>query len=155
MTKADKLYMQAIDGMEALFRKINSNIPDYDLWEMPIVNTWVQYPKSSVKNGKIFQKGLKSKGSKYRVVKLRYQDFAELHPHTHYGYWEYIFVLNGTFKNLKGSEYIKGDNLLIDGYDPHMLKCLSPEGELMIVFAKEKKYAGIKYIREYLRKERL
>ena len=153
MTKADKLYNQAVTNMEALYRKINSNIPDYDLFEIPIINTWAEYPKVSVANGAVSQKGLKSKGKHYRVVKLKYEDYAKLYPHTHYGYWEYIFVLKGVFKDINGYSYKPGDSILVDGYDPHLLECLTTKGELMIIFAKEKKYASIKYIREYLKKE--
>lgn len=151
MTKATKLYEQAVHDMEALYKKINSNIPDYDLFEIPIVKEWAEYPKESVSKGTVSQKGIKLRGSNFRIIKLKFENYAEMVPHTHYDYWEYMFITNGIFKDIKDNKYKSGDNILVDGYMPHTLKCMSPEGEVIVIFAKEKRFARFKYLRDYLK----
>ena len=151
---SDEAYNEAMRSMKELYDKINSNIPDWPLFDFPIVKEWVAFPEVATINGVISQKGLYINHKKYKVVKLKFSRFSEMKEHTHYGFWEYIFILSGIFEDIDGNRYKKGDNLLIDGYFPHTLKSLSGvDSEVIMIYTSDKKYANVKYIREYLSKE--
>jgi quercetin dioxygenase-like cupin family protein len=146
---SDKIYEAAIRSMEKLHKRVNSNIPDYNPFELPVIKEFVSYPENALSSGSIKQRLLR-KTSKLRVYELVYKNKAQLQEHTHYGFYEFVYVSAGTFITRNGDAYVKGDAFILDGYGVHALKCLTDSGALLVGFSKDKFRLDVSILTQYL-----
>ena len=145
-----KKYREAIDKMNDLYDSVKGkNVPDFDLFSIPQVPVWTKYPEQACEQGTIKQRGIYS-DDKVRIVELQYLDNAKLIKHTHFGYYEFIYVHKGQFQDLEGNIYRPGDSYLVDGYYPHSSKCETQLGHLYVVFTRDEKLANKRTLKRYV-----
>lgn len=148
--KSEEKYKEAKSRMYYIYKRFNSNIPDYNPFDLPTNQMFVKYPKELLSNGRIYQKNLMNKRD-LRIYELNYVDRAQLDKHTHYGHYEYIYIKNGIFKDIEGNLYTEGDGFIIDGYHAHALKCETNNGSILIAFSKNKERLNIKLFSKYIK----
>jgi len=146
----DARYEFAITRMRNLYKRINSNVPDFNPFSLPTNNTvHLPYPDEVVRYGTITSKSLYG-DEKVRILELKYYNNAELIKHTHMGYYELIFVCKGSFYT-KRDKKVRQPNTkyVIDGDIPHNIQCNSGYGILLIAFSKDKKLLENLNIEQY------
>lgn len=148
-SKGQQAYDKAKAKMRDLHKRFNSNIPDYNPFELPTDKIFVKYPNEALTEGRIYQRKLLSKRD-LRIYELNYTGNAQLKKHTHYGFHEFIYIKHGTFINENDIPYIKGDVIMIDGYKAHALKCLTDNGCLLLSFSSTKSKLNVKHFNKYI-----
>lgn len=151
-SRSDEAYAKAKEQLRAIHRRMNSNIPDYNPFELPDNRVYVKYPKEGTKSGKVFQKCLKTRAD-FKVIVQRHEECGQLFKHTHYGFYEFIYIVHGTFLDINDVPYIKGDAIFLNGFNPHSLKCLTETGMLLVAFSATKTKLNINTLLKYLEHE--
>lgn len=149
-SKGKQAYDKAKASMEKIYNRLNSNVPDYNPFELPKNKMFVKYPKEALEDGRVYQRNLYNKKD-LLIFELNYTECGKIKEHTHYGFYEFIYIKYGTFIDSKDIPYIKGDVVMIDGYLPHSLKCLTTNGGLVLGFSKTKSKLNIKKFYKYIK----
>ena len=144
-----KSYDKAKEQLRAIHERMNSNIPDYNPFELPCNPYFVEYPREGTVAGKVFQRS-EEDSKDYKVIRQKHEQHGQLGVHTHYGFHEFVYIEYGTFLDLEDLPYIKGDVILLNGYRPHALKCLTETGSLVIAFSSTKSKLNIKNLLKHI-----
>lgn len=150
-SKGQNAYIKAKAKMRSVYKRINSNIPDYNPFDLPTNAIFVKYPSESLITGSVHQRNLVNKND-LRIDELNYKDKARLKVHTHYGFYEYVYIKQGVFIDIDNVAYIPGDGIILDGYNRHSLRCASSTGTLLLAFSSKKEKLNVKLLYKFLTK---
>lgn len=144
-----KAYNKAKEHMKKLHARSNSNIPDFNPFKFPTNKIFVKYPADSLIEGRIYQKNIVDKKN-LRIYELNYSGMGQMQAHTHYGFYEYVYIRYGTFIDLQGIAYTKGDAFILDCYNAHSLKCLTANGSMFVSFSAIKTKLNIEILTKFI-----